>query len=527
MTWTAVDPIRLQELLWPDVEFFLQQREVLYSLLDNEETYVPAGNMLGKDFVAGYAALWFFLAHPVVRVVTTSVKDDHLRVLWGEILRFVQTAKYPLVKELGGPLIINHRDIRKTVNDSSGGQVCPISYLRGMVSERGEGLSGHHAPQTLLIVDEASGVDDAVYSAGQGWMKRLLVIGNPNPCTNFFFHGIKGGDLLAKGNGHYHRRIIRIKAEDSPNVRLAMKQVEQGNELATDTLVPGILDYQQYLSRRELWDPVRQCVGLDGEFYEGAEVLLYPPQWLNQSEQQAFRLGSGRKAKVIGIDTGEGVAKTVWAVCDELGLIDLVSKLTPDTAQITGDTLALMRLHGVPAGKVFFDAGGGGKQHADRLRQQGYKVQTVAFGEGVTPPIHRGIWPMEQRTSAREAGYAYRNRRAEMYGMLRERLDPSLNPQGVFALPSKFTELRRQLSLFPMRFDGEGRMELPPKQRRDRNSNVQSLTEIIGHSPDEADALVLAIYGLFRKHVTIKVGAITGKGKVHASAQSKGSWGQD
>jgi hypothetical protein len=119
------------------------------------------------------------------------VKDDHLRVLWGEIGRFISTSRVPLDVERGGILICNHRDIKKKV----GNEVCDISYLRGMVSGKGEGMAGHHAPHTLFIIDEASGVDDEVYEQGQGWMKRLLAIGNPNSCQNFFRRLVDAGDL--------------------------------------------------------------------------------------------------------------------------------------------------------------------------------------------------------------------------------------------------------------------------------------------------------------------------------------------
>lgn len=161
----------------------------------------------GKDFVAGFIALGAFLAPSVflgtgrlsheVRVVTTSVKDDHLRVLWGEIGRFIQSCRYPLRREKGGPLVVNHRDLRKMVGPPGEQVECKISYCRGMVSERGEGMAGHHAAYTLCIADEASGVDDLVYTQQATWARRFLAIGNPNPCENFFRRGVKQGDLLA------------------------------------------------------------------------------------------------------------------------------------------------------------------------------------------------------------------------------------------------------------------------------------------------------------------------------------------
>lgn len=199
------DPLVFAKLLWPQVYFYSKQREIIQSVVDNDETVVPAGNMLGKDFVAGFIAVWFFLVHRECRVITTSVKDDHLRVLWGEIGRFIDTASVSLDKTKGGPLILKHRDIRK-INDK--GIECKISYLLGMVSEKGEGMAGHHAASTLLIVDEASGVDNVVYTQADTWAgggtfnggldrKRKLIIGNPNPCTSFFKTLVKGGDLLA------------------------------------------------------------------------------------------------------------------------------------------------------------------------------------------------------------------------------------------------------------------------------------------------------------------------------------------
>lgn len=178
---------------WPQVNFWDRQKEIVLSVRDNDETYVPAAHKVGKDFVAAGTVLWFFSTRHPVRVVTTSVKDDHLRVLWGEIGRFLDTAARPLAVKDGGDLLVSHREIKKVVS----GKVCKISYLIGTVSEKGEGMAGHHAPHTLLVVDEASGVDDLVYERGMTWAKRLLVIGNPYPTNNFFFKAVEGGDVVA------------------------------------------------------------------------------------------------------------------------------------------------------------------------------------------------------------------------------------------------------------------------------------------------------------------------------------------
>lgn len=215
------NPLTYQKLMWPDVRFYDKERDVIMSVRDADCTVVPAGNMLGKDYVAGYISLSFFMApylyfsqeyvrevesrrnadNPsphTVRVVTTSVKDDHLRVLWGEIGRFVQTCKYDLRAQRGGMLIPQHRNILKLAEPVAERRRCDISYLRGMVSERGEGLAGHHAAYTLIVGDEASGLDEMVFTQADTWAKRALYIGNPNPCQNMFRRWVREGDLVAK-----------------------------------------------------------------------------------------------------------------------------------------------------------------------------------------------------------------------------------------------------------------------------------------------------------------------------------------
>lgn len=45
---TINDPVKFAKVLWPDVTFYKQQREIIYSVRDNYETFVSAGNMLGR-----------------------------------------------------------------------------------------------------------------------------------------------------------------------------------------------------------------------------------------------------------------------------------------------------------------------------------------------------------------------------------------------------------------------------------------------------------------------------------------------
>jgi phage terminase large subunit len=199
------DPVKFVKLLWPDIQLYAQEREILYSVRDNDETVVVAGNMLGKDYTAALCVLWFFLTRHPCRIVTTSADGYQLEaVLWGEIRRFIQSSSYPLESTKSGPLVVNHLHLRKVYNGSVDG----LSYVLGRVAAKGEGMLGHHiantgdgVPRTLAVADEASGVDDVSFQRFDTWASRKLIIGNPFDCQNYFRRSVEEGDLLEKPYG--------------------------------------------------------------------------------------------------------------------------------------------------------------------------------------------------------------------------------------------------------------------------------------------------------------------------------------
>lgn len=323
----------------------------------------------------------------------------------------------------------------------------------------------------------------------------------------------------------YYRRVFKIRAEDSPNVRYARAEQAAGKHPSGRVIIPGVLPWLDYVNRRNTWDAILQTIGLDGEFYEGAENLLYPPQWLNYSHDLHDKLApiaSKRLALAIGIDPAEGGAKSSWSVVDQYGLMHLLSKQTPDTTVIPSETIRLINEFRVDPTRVVFDRGGGGKQHADTLRRMGYKVRTVAFGETVMHDPRRGLQHIADRLEEREDRYAYTNRRSQMYGELSLLMDPStdhapsLSKEWIqgrgcsgFAIPRAYTDLRHQLSPIPRQYDPEGRLMLPPKNRRpDTDQKKVTLVELIGYSPDDADSLVLAVHGLLYKSSKPAAGAM-------------------
>ena len=333
------------------------------------------------------------------------------------------------------------------------------------------------------------------------------------------------------------RKVIKITAEDTPNVKYALAQHKKGlTPTGTGTdgvpIFPGVLTWKEYCERRTTWDKIRQTIGLDAKFYEGHEVMLFPEERLNRAERYAAELrerGVKRKAKAIGCDPGEGGSKSAWCVGDEHGIIGLFSRATPDTTIIPAFTLELMDRFGVPAENVLFDRGGGGKQHADIMRKRGYDVNTIGFGEPAVADqpedSFSGVSP-GTRKHVREVRYQYCNMRAQMYGEAAELLDPSRNlivddEKSVgydgFAIPAGIagdnsdptTNLKTQLLPIPLWYNAEQRIFLPPKRSVGaKEGRKVTMYSLIGHSPDEADAFVLMVHRLLHRNEVLVAGYV-------------------
>lgn len=328
----------------------------------------------------------------------------------------------------------------------------------------------------------------------------------------------------------YYRRIIKITAEDSPNVQLGLAQLKAGIKPTNKILIEygNILSWDEYCYRKDTWDEARQCVGLRAEFYEGPELKLFPRDWLNLAcEIERVQLCRSHPAEAIGVDPGEGGANTVWCAINKYGLKEMISEKTPDTSVIPHRTIDFWKKRHptVEPSRICFDRGGGGKQHADVIRSMHPDwrvVRTVAFGEPINIPPQRGMKQFPERFEYYEDKYVYCMRRDEMFGELSNLVDPrrgigyqpAIIVQGqvktlaqtgkMFAIPRDnptYLELHRQLALFPKLYDKEGRLKIPSKNRNpgEKETNKKTLIEIIGNSPDEADALGIACHAMLHR----------------------------
>lgn len=545
------DPLKMGALLWPNAELYDKQVNVVRSVEYDRKTVMPAANKMGKDWIASWIVVVLAVRAVVIsratgrtvkfRIVTTSATDEHLDVLWAEIDNRIRESRWPLRVEDGGLFHCSHHRLVKA-GDVDKSEKELDSYVVGRVAKsgsRGEGLSGHHGDVTLAVIDEASGSPDVVDDMVGGWAKRVLEFGNCNPCYNFFRRDVDGGDLprveskaesvcdmlgvpdLSRPAQTYLRRVIHMPATASPNVKVGLEQQRRGIRPTGTRVMSGVMSWQEYQDHLTTLDPAQMSVKVLAKFYRGPELMLWPAEWLSRcamlsgerSVIESRRTGHGLPPLVrsMGFDSAEGGDSSVWCVGDDLGVLAVVSMKTPDTNEIIGMTRHMWREWNVTPDMTCFDLGGGGKEHADRLAASGQRVQVRRFNEAVTAD-RPGGWDSDPEGHAavvKALQGAFANLRSQMYGEASSDCDPLLPGDG-YGIPDDtpvLRELHRQLGLMPKKRDDEGRMYLPSKSRKDEGTK-QTLTDVVGHSPDEADAFVLmrcARKHPQRKKLTLKV----------------------
>jgi hypothetical protein len=176
-----------------------KQAEILESVRDHQRTAVRSAHGVGKTSTAARAVVWFLSAYPYSRVITTAPTFTQVReLLWREIAvghaaadGFFDGQLFDTRLELG-----------------------PDWFAIDLSTDRPERFAGHHAEHLLLVVDEASGVDERIYEAAEGFLTsqsaRVLLIGNPTTTVGTFYSAFTSERALWN--------TISISAFDSPNL---------------------------------------------------------------------------------------------------------------------------------------------------------------------------------------------------------------------------------------------------------------------------------------------------------------------
>ena len=420
------------------VEPWEKQEQIIESVRDNANTCVASGHGVGKTFVSACTTLWYLCCHYQSRVITTAPTNRQVEsILWAEIWNLYKNSRVPL----GGKLLKTSLNMEEKW------------FALGLSTDDPDRFQGHHAEHMLLIMDEAPGVDPKIYEAAQGILtqanSKSLLIGNPTSPSGPFFDA-------------FHNRLwnsFYISCYDSPAI-------------AEPDKYPSLTTQKWIDERKEEWGEASPMFvsRVLGQFPSEGEDTLIPLSWCHKAVARWEKTKENCKISdhiYLGLDVARyGTNKTVLTnfVPNRLMYQKAIqNKSTTDATQLViKDAISA----GAKLMQVTTDDTGVGGGVTDRLRELGYPVLAINFSQKPTDPYHfRGI-------------------RDEMYWHLRE-----LFRSDEIAIPD-LPALLNQLSSVRYKINGRtGKIEIEGKDEMKKRGLA---------SPDEADSLVIAVWGAKR-----------------------------
>lgn len=212
------------------------QKEMLRQVTRNKNTVVCSGNGVGKSFTVAILNLAFLYCNPQGSVMMTSGSYSQMEsTVWSEMKSMLKGARedgFPLPGE------VKEATPRIEFNDH------PSKAFRAISSTHPESLEGRHAPQQLVICDEADKPDvgqkviESARSSVTDDNDRFLVIGNPPRAESNSFY-----DLLVDDN----YETVNFSSFDSHNVRVGAGIVD-GEE------IPGLVGLGQLEEDYNMWN---------------------------------------------------------------------------------------------------------------------------------------------------------------------------------------------------------------------------------------------------------------------------------
>jgi phage terminase large subunit len=181
--------------LWP------KQVEIAEAIRDYPKVAVRSCHASGKTFEAAALALWFAYSFPESMTITTAPGYRQVREnMWGEIAKAYRGAKIPLTGHF--------------TPKSCRLELGPRWGAVGFATDQTERLSGYHRDSMLVIVDEASGIDEILFQGIEGLRSagskiRLVLLSQMTRTSGTFFNA-------------FHRdrdqwKCFTIGADDTPN----------------------------------------------------------------------------------------------------------------------------------------------------------------------------------------------------------------------------------------------------------------------------------------------------------------------
>jgi len=421
--------------------------------------------MIGKDYVVGGLVPWWLLTRPNSLAIVTGPGQTTLgSITWKEIRRALESALIPFGGRISAGVKVSPLQL----------EVAPGWQALGFSTTSIERSSGQHSPQLLVVVEEASGVEEDIWQAidSLGY-ERLVAIGNPLRSAGKFVDMIR---QAAKDSADKIPPSRAVNSIQIPSTKSPHAEWDKSPWGLADR--PWIEGMRRKYGAGSLW-----CKShINAEIPSVDAETLIPESWLDfaatQTRPQASIAHPIRRTRRIACDLGEGVGRDSSCVLvrDDWGVLDCVFGSGIGLAEAAAHIARLAALWDVPDNMVTFDHSGVGRGMPGHLARNGIKNAVAYHGE------------------ASPASGDFTNLRTECGWKLRDRLNrehiPDVRSPHAFQAPFTFVAgpyfVRLRDELRPLTYSLAGkRTRLLPKDE---------WSIILGHSPDVADALIMSFY---------------------------------
>lgn len=446
------DPAAFHEHILGRPKFHGKQAEIANALVSHRIVVCPGAHSIGKSWSASSLVLWYALTRRPSKVILTSPSYGQLSgVLWEGLRAAYLGSRLPL----GDPKAITRGGAPQTLTFG------PEWFVRAVATDKGEKLSGYHAEHLMVIVDEASLVNDEIWQAIEGLgYDRLLILGNPIRSKCRFREYYKRAMAGTPGF-----KALRLTAYDSPHAGLTDDEIrERGlpRGLTSKTWIDGVR--VMYGESSPYWKG-----RVEAEFPDSDELVAFLESWLDRCADEAIKPKELGRSRWIACDPagGTGRDRSGILVRDENQVLALASDAGWDLGACAGRIAEQQRIYRVPSDHITYDAAGIGCGLDGHLARHG---------------IHDAI-PFK---GAESGGTEWTNMRTAAAMSARQRLNPGLaNHRPFYIPPDILAQLKPELiELKLMPDDGDAKKQrLEPKEE---------LKKRLGRSPDLGDCFCLS-----------------------------------
>jgi phage terminase large subunit len=169
----------------PHIKITAQQKQFLSELPRKKRISIRSGHGTGKDASASWAVLWFLSTRIYAKVVCTAPTARQLNdILWSEISKWMRDSA------IADEFVIQSDKIFYKGAPKEWWARAVSPSVKADPADQAETLAGFHGDHLLIIVDEASGVEDPVFIPIEGAMtqedNRAILIGNPTKNKGYF-----------------------------------------------------------------------------------------------------------------------------------------------------------------------------------------------------------------------------------------------------------------------------------------------------------------------------------------------------